>query len=227
MAVAKQLFRPLRFMRPPLKWRSEASTPTATSRKRLPVSLIDELLPSYQFHEKHSCSVAAASAVVISSVSTYRPDADPFFKFAIALRELPMRFLKKGALPAPFGLQSFTLLDRNESEIVYGLTGQFWKMDYGLSSIADREAFVSSNNENIAKLVLGFSAVSRSDRASLLTTETRVFCPNRSTQLKFTPYWLLIRPVSGLIRHRILSSIRKDSERVNRSLQAPLPSSNL
>ncbi|MDF5809307.1 hypothetical protein P4123_21785 [Pseudomonas aeruginosa] len=28
---------------------------------------------------------------------------------------------------------------------------------------------------------------------------TRVFCPDRASRLRFTPYWVAIRPVSGLI----------------------------
>jgi hypothetical protein len=57
------------------------------------------------------------------------------------------------------------------------------------------------------------------DGLTLLVTETRVFCPDRASLLKFTPYWLLIRPVSGLIRRRILSSIKQMSERQSMLMQ--------
>ena len=41
-----------------------------------------------------------------------------------------------------------------------------------------------------------------------LLTETRVWCTDRAALLRFTPYWYLIRPVSGLIRHRLLARVR-------------------
>ena len=55
-----------------------------------------------------------------------------------------------------------------------------------------------------------FTPLGRTDDA---VVETRVFCPDRTSQLKFTPYWLVIRPASGFIRRRMLSTIKKESER--------------
>lgn len=34
------------------------------------------------------------------------------------------------------------------------------------------------------------------------------FCNNRASMLRFTPYWWFVRPVSGLIRRRLLKRIR-------------------
>ncbi|ABJ14701.1 hypothetical protein I5G24_21295 [Pseudomonas aeruginosa] len=53
------------------------------------------------------------------------------------------------------------------------------------------------------------SAADRRAGATLLHTETRVFCPDRASRLRFTPYWLAIRPVSGLIRRRLLAGIER------------------
>jgi hypothetical protein len=41
-----------------------------------------------------------------------------------------------------------------------------------------------------------------------LRTETRVFCNDRKSFIRFLPYWWIIRPVSGLMRHRLLRRIR-------------------
>ncbi len=51
----------------------------------------------------------------------------------------------------------------------------------------------------------------RQNGGAVLATETRVFCPDRASRRRFTPY--LIRPFSGLIRHRILSVIKGTSEK--------------
>ncbi|SEA49031.1 hypothetical protein [Variovorax sp. YR216] len=45
-------------------------------------------------------------------------------------------------------------------------------------------------------------------------TETRVQCVDRSALRHFTPYWWVIRPVSGLIRRRLLARIGDASFRM-------------
>lgn len=182
------------------------------------MSLIDDFVPDYQFSERHARRIAADPVRIIDAVATYQPEVDPFFKAMIGLREMPTRALRRvtrkgGDLPAPFGLHNFTLLSRRDDQLIYGLIGQFWKADYGLRAVANGESFAAFDEEDTAKLVLGFSALREEDGTTRLCTETRVFCPDRATRLKFTPYWFLVRPVSGLIRRRILSSIKKRSEK--------------
>ncbi|WP_201742261.1 hypothetical protein [Mangrovicoccus ximenensis] len=43
-------------------------------------------------------------------------------------------------------------------------------------------------------------------------TETRVFCLDRAAERAFAPYWYLIRPVSGLIRRRLLAMAARAAE---------------
>ena len=94
------------------------------------MTLIDRYLPRYQFHEHHSRPLAATPARAMAAVQAYRPEQDPFFRCAIALRELPVRaFNQLRARPTPtrppFGLDDFTLLDRDgDRELAYGLIGR-------------------------------------------------------------------------------------------------------
>lgn len=175
---------------------------------------LDRYLSTYQFSEVHACDVAAEPAAILDGVAAYRPAADRFFRLMIGLRELPMRALgRPDAARPPFGLHNFTLLDRSESEIVYGLIGRFWRPDYGLEPVADGAAFLGFDAPQVAKLALAFEARPGPDGRTRLVTETRVSCASRAARLKFTPYWLLIRPVSGLVRRRMLAAIKRDSER--------------
>jgi len=177
------------------------------------LALIEHFLPTYQFSERHACAIAAPPARVLDAMAAYRPEADPLFRAMIGLRELPMRlFGKPDDQRAPFGLDDFTLLGRDDTSIVYGLVGQFWKPNYGLVPVADGAAFVAIDADDVAKLVFAFAVNRDPAGRTRLVTQTRVHCANRATCLKFMPYWLLIRPVSGLLRRRILSSVRKASE---------------
>lgn len=91
--------------------------------------------------------------------------------------------------------------------------GRFWRPSGNLVPIAGGDAFLAFDEPGIAKLALGFMVTGRQNRGAVLATETRVFCPDRASRMRFTPYWHLIRPFSGLIRHRILSVIKGTSEK--------------
>lgn len=177
----------------------------------LPNPLIDGYLPQFQFSETHSAKVKAATGTILAAVAAYRPENDPFFRSMIALRELPAQLTGKRR-PEPFGMANFTLLERTPDGLVYGLVGRFWQADYGLCPVADGHAFKAFDKRGVAKLALGFD-VQQTPDGCRLTTQTRVSCPDRESFRRFRPYWLLIRPVSGLIRRRILGAVRRAAER--------------
>ena len=176
--------------------------------------LLDRYLPTYQFSETHGLSIEAEAAAILDGVAAYRPESDRFFRFMIGLREVPMRWLGWSDVKRPpFGLHDFTVLGRSDSEIVYGLVGRFWRPDYGLEPISDGAAFLAFETGHAAKLALSFRTQRDPDGRTRLVTETRVSCPSRAARLKFTPYWLAIRPVSGVLRRRTLASIKRACER--------------
>lgn len=181
------------------------------------MKLVSKYLPEYSFSEVHSCEVKAKPETVIEAAANYRPEVDPFFRNMIALRELPTRFghylRGKQVDTPPFGLHNFVMLERvDDGELAYGLIGRFWRPDFGLVDVPDSQTYPEFSPRGVAKLALGFSAIVQQNGKTRLTTETRVFCPDLACRLKFAPYWYLIRPVSGLIRNRILAAIKNSSE---------------
>jgi len=124
----------------------------------------------------------------------------------------------RGPLPKAFTAADFIPLGRDgDREIVGGLVGkfwQFWRADFGLLAVLGPTEFLACNPPKTTKLVIGF-LVEQVGEATLLTTETRVYCPDRYSLIMFTPYWLVIRPVSGLLRRRMLSAIREIAEHRN------------
>jgi len=171
--------------------------------------LLQRYLPRYQFAERHAALIAAPPAAVLDAVSCLERDADPLVRFFIRLRELPARCLgrKLDGQPA-FGMHCFTRLERlGNVELAYGLAGEFWRAAYGLQPLADAAAFLALEQSTLPRLLLHFSTEPVGEQTRL-HTETRVYCPGKVSLLKFAPYWYLIRPVSGLIRQRMLRSIR-------------------
>lgn len=177
--------------------------------------LADDYLPHFQFSERHARHVPALPPQVMAAVRRYRPEQDAFFRRMIALRELPARLRHRWQAPtqpmaAPFGLDNFTLLaEHRDGELAYGLIGRFWAPDYGLVSCRDGHAFRAFAEPGVARLLLTFTA-QQTGSGTRLATEMRICCSDRASLLRFAPYWYLIRPVSGLIRRRILSAISRD-----------------
>jgi hypothetical protein len=181
------------------------------------VTIADEFLPVFQFHERHESHVEADAARVLDGVGAL-DDTDAVMRALIAVREAPSRIA--GYLGARhtlrgkprFGLANFTLLKRTESEIAYGLIGRFWQLDYGLEPAANAAAFLAFAAPATPKLVLSFRVLADPGGGARLTTETRVHCPDRAALLRFAPYWWGIRAASGFIRRRLLAAVKRGAE---------------
>ncbi|MFP1877607.1 hypothetical protein [Lonsdalea quercina] len=182
------------------------------------MDLIDTYLPTYHFSEKHALNVSSTPEHVMAAVLNYRPDNDYLFRSAITLRELPIRLLdrlqgKDFASRKPFNMENFTILEqRSDQDIVFGLAGKFWSSDYGQTPLVDADDFFAFSEPASAKLALSFSIERLGNRSTRLRTETRILCLDKNAQRKFAPYWYLIRPVSGLIRLRMLKSIGQHAQ---------------
>lgn len=180
-----------------------------SSKKRLS----DHYLPHHHFSERHWTMVRGDAAAIHDRVAAFDPLNDPLVARIMALREWPRRMLDKaGPTGRPFGLTDFTLLERGPHDSVYGLVGRFWRFDFGLADIPDADAFLAYDRPGTAKLVLSFETEPSRDGAIRLVTRTRIFCPDRGSRLRFTPYWYAIRPVSGFLRRRMLNQIRLQVE---------------
>jgi hypothetical protein len=182
------------------------------------MSLLDQYLPVYQFAERHSIVVDGAAGAVLDAVEAFDPSNDRISSGMTVARELPGRWLTKlgfagTSRPIAFGKRDFIPLERDgDREMAAGLVGRFWRLDYGLVPLPDAAAFLAFAAPGTAKLVIGFLAEPQDDRTRLVT-ETRVYCPDRRSLVLFTPYWLVIRLGSGLIRRRFLHALQRTMER--------------
>lgn len=184
------------------------------------MSLIDKYLPRHQFSERHQATVRCRPDELLDVVQNFRPPKDRLGEIAMSARQLPARLMhwmapSRVPPPSPFTPANFTPLDRDgDREMIAGLVGKFWRPDFGLLAIKSPSEFLACNPPKTAKLVIGFLA-EQVGESTLLTTETRVYCPDRYSLMMFAPYWFAIRPVSGLLRRRALGTIRRIAENQN------------
>jgi hypothetical protein len=181
------------------------------------MSLMETFLPRHQFSERHQATVRCRPGELLDIIQNFQPPKDRFSATAMFVRQLPAKLMhwvapSRVPRPKPFTPANFIPLARDgDREIVGGLVGKFWRADFGLLAVHGPVEFVACNPPKTAKLVIGFVA-EQVGEATLLTTETRVYCPDRYSLIMFTTYWLIIRPVSGLLRQRALAAIREIAE---------------
>ncbi|HSV44824.1 MAG TPA: alpha/beta fold hydrolase [Ramlibacter sp.] len=73
------------------------------------------------------------------------------------------------------------------------------------------------------KVVFSFRFSRQGEGQVLVDTEARVLCVGRAARLRYLPYWLAIKPFSGLIRREILRLIKQEAEQRMQQRQLPRP----
>ena len=177
---------------------------------------INHYLPHYQFKERHATIVNATVAEVRAAVMTCNLAHAPLVRFLFRLRGLPTANLTLAGLENV----GFRILDQQTThELVLGLVGRFWTYSGELQDFTP-EQFTSRQSSDFARAAINFRWEALSDRHTRLSTETRIWCPTEASRRRFTVYWWLIRPFSGLVRIAWLRLIRRKAES-RRSMAVP------
>lgn len=155
--------------------------------------LLDDVLPEYQFSERHSVRVHAAAERVYDAIRDVTPREILFFHTLTAIRRLGRR-------------TGDSILDAPPDEAIIATATRC-----GFRLLADdppREIVIGMDVAPDTLAVMNFYFGS-----SRLTTETRVFAATPKARAKFALYWLAIRAGSGFIRRMWLRAIKRRAER--------------
>jgi hypothetical protein len=137
------------------------------------------------------------------------------------IRGLPAKLMGKGDSMTfdarPFLDQLYEggfipLGEEPDSELVFGLVGQFWRLAVDESPpIPSPAAFLAFEDPDFAKVAANLAVLS--DNGTIrCTTETRIHVPDPGTRRKFAFYWRLISMGSGWIRVLWLKAIKRKAE---------------
>lgn len=188
---------------------------------------IDEFLPAYDFNEVHTLKVAATAEKTIAAAKEMRPgELSPLVFWMLNLRSLPAKLMGQEGPAAdnhadrPFLEMlyegGFAPLAETQDEIVFGLIGQFWKLNGGQDvAISDPQMFKDFAQSDYAKVAANL-AVCGDGEGCVLSTETRIRAPDAQTRKKFAFYWRLISFGSGWIRVMWLRAIRRRAQQAMR-----------
>jgi hypothetical protein len=196
------------------------------ARRRTIRLLIDDYLPRWDVRECHHIRVAASPETVYAALSETDLGAAPLVRLLLGARALAGAIMDgragvrslAGRARAPITLRTFEargfrrLAERRPAELVIGLEGRFWRPDGDLRTPLAESFATTAPAAGTARAVWNFALTSLPDGTTELTTETRVLCADATARRRFLPYWLLIRPGSGLIRRSMLRAVRRSAE---------------
>jgi hypothetical protein len=201
-----------------------ARLPAPETRVATRVTDLDDFVPAYQFAEFHAIRIKAPRERVYAAIHQVTADEIPLFHTLTWIR----RFGRRGPesiLNAPpnepilavaMRTNFMKLAEEPNREIVLGTLAA---ASHGTQVKKDPtpEDFKALHEPGFALAAINFRLEDAADGETLLTTETRVYATDASTQKKFAAYWRVIYPGSALIRVMWLRAIRQRAETGNLS----------
>lgn len=172
--------------------------------------LIDEFLPAWDARERHSIVINAPAGEISQAMRRMDLRRARLTNLLFRLRGIPAS--ANSSLAGLLKMGFVVLGEKPDEEFLLGLIGKFWRPDGNLIRV-EADDFVGFNRPGYAKAVWNFSLEEAADGANRLTTETRVFCTDAASRLRFRLYWFFIVAFSGLIRREMLGAIKQTAEK--------------
>ena len=154
---------------------------------------LDAFLPAYEFSTRHEVSVAVDPVRADRALREVTFKEVPLVRGLLLARGLGLRRGEDRVL-ATMVPRATILEDVPGEGLVLTLSGQFWRLK-------------GRGPEAPAIAVVDFRALPGS-----LATETRIHVPDPLSRRKFTHYWRVVRPFSGLIRMALLRAAKRRAE---------------
>jgi hypothetical protein len=194
---------------------------------------LDKFLPTYEFNEIHTVTVDAPPERVFTAIKELTPaELSPLIFWMLDLRSLPAKLIGKNAPSVaqqskPFLDQMYEggflpLAEKINSEIVFGMIGQPWKLT-GCEEpeVPNPQAFLGFSDPVFAKIAANLFVTVDAEGRTHCSTETRIHVRDPRTRRKFAFYWRIISMGSGWIRVLWLKAIKRKAESTVRTAINP------
>ena len=165
---------------------------------------VHDVLPVYHQGERHAIRVAASPERALAAAREARLEDVPLVRLLFRLRGL--RAAPNGPIWDSLLAEGFHAV----SDDTVVLVGKPWSPKGGTRRVED---FVAFAEPGYAKMAMDLRAVPDGD-GSRLETETRVYLTDASARRRFRAYWLVVRPLSGLVRRSWLKAAKRRAESI-------------
>ncbi|MEQ8733490.1 MAG: hypothetical protein RIC29_01085 [Rhodospirillaceae bacterium] len=172
---------------------------------------LNSLLPEYQFSEHHTTVVLGKPDQVFDAVEAMDLSDSRIARVLMRLWRIPAKMVSNKVSDRNMSVADFLPLVRTPpTDLARGLIGG--RNAPADKSTIDADVFRAFDEPGCIKLVWAFWLTDLGDDRVRVDTATRVLCTDNKTLRAFRIYWLIIRPWSGLIRMRLLASIKRNTE---------------
>ena len=178
--------------------------------KTATTTLLDEVLPEFDFRSRHARRVDAPPEWVGEAVDIFRLGRAASLLFRIRGVQLP-----SGSIRDVLTGSGFTVLaERPGVEMVAGTNGRFWAVreQAHMDAPADLDSFRAFDRPGWAQGAISLRIEPLADGSTRLTTETRVRCVDDAARRRFAVYWVFIKPFGGWLRRDLLRRIARIAE---------------
>ncbi len=172
-------------------------------------SLLDAILPEYQFVSRHQRRIGAPLERVWTCVLTSDFSAVPIIRVLVRMRGIHVEGRSPHSLMRGVRAHGFMeLAARQYQEIVIGGIAKPWQSGAGIISGLDADGFAAFSTPGYVRIALNL-ALAPAGEHTLLSTETRVQALDAFAHRRFRIYWTLIRLPSAAIRNAMLRDVAK------------------
>ena len=178
-------------------------------------TVLDDVMPEYQFFERHSTHIHAGPEQVMQAVreSTFgdMKSLARLLKIRGAVLRIHERgdFLKDKRVLDAFSASGYVSGGSDHEIVMCGGANMRAKRSLGVRTLQE---FADYRDQGAVKMAYDFNVKDASGGWSIINTETRVLALDDSTRRGMGCYWRLIVPGSGLLRLQWLQGIKKRAE---------------
>jgi hypothetical protein len=189
--------------------------PAPTIRVAQPKTLLDDIMPEYQFFERHSARIHARSELVMQAIRQSTFGDMKSLITLLKIRGAALRihdsgdFLQDKRVLDAFS-ESGYLSGGSEHEIV--MFGVWNARANRRPEVRTSQEFAAYREQGAVKMAYDFNVEDTGGGWSTISTETRVLALDELTRRGMGRYWRLIVPGSGLLRRQWLEGIKKRAE---------------
>lgn len=190
------------------------SAPTSKSRVKKPETRLDEFMPAWQFHERHTIRIAASPERAYDAIRLVRANEISLLSALTWIR----RGGRKTAESVLNAGDSAPVLDiATRSGFIYLANDAPRELVVGTVVVAPPGprsallplAFKTPLAPGFALAAMNFVVTPDGPNASIVSTETRVFANSPASRRKFARYWRVIYPGSAIIRRMWLRAVER------------------
>lgn len=165
----------------------------------------DRFIPEPDHSSRHTVTVDAAPREVWPALRGFDSSSSPIVRLLFTLRGMRDTYSMSGLERVGFRI----LAEVPERSLALGVIARPWRLDGGVIPVDSTAKWIDFEEPGYVKISWTFELTPTASRGTEISTETRVLCTDDASRRRFTRYWTLVGPFSGLIRRSMLRSISR------------------